>query len=290
MNYDSLIVFSNLIYLIPIFVILYEKFLGNKNNKFKSYYSNPDCLILICSFILITFISSIYHNCIIIYEKQPGLVCSSKLKECRYNLEKGDLNFKEYRNCNRDVLQIYNDIPRNNYCPFYNNWSQYKCYNNIISLPLLKLLDHLVAYTLICIIFIIITPFYGNYKFFMLYLLFVFNIIILCIDAVNFEKLYGFSASYIIYIIIGLLAIIYFANFIYYIKQYSYISIILLIVSILFFIAAIICFILPNKIYNNHENITLETEQKLKLYHSLWHIFSGISGSLLLLIRVKYIN
>lgn len=245
MSYDSLIVFSNLIYLCPIFTILYEKFFSNLNKKLKSYYSNPDCLILICGFILITFISSIYHKC---------------------------------------VVKYHNDKIQKN---FYDE----NCYDGIIKLNLLYKLDHLISFFTIGIIFIIITPIYKTYNIFIMYLLFVFMVILVCIEETQFKKLYNLTPRNICYIILGCLALVYYSNFIYNIKYYSYTSIIILSIATIFFITGIILLQKQiNLLVDYHYSKKREYYKKSQLYHSLWHLFGGIAGSLLLLIRIKNID
>ena len=248
MDYYKFNIFSNMIYILPILCILYEKFLGNRNKKFESYYSNAECLILIISFILINCISSIYHNCEKIQERK------------------------------RDENPYVREYNRN----------EYICYDtfNLLSLAFL---DHLIAYSLICIILVIITPIYGEYKILMIYLIFIINLLLLSLNPEEFKKKYNFESGYIIYTIIGFIGFIFYGDFFYNINIYSYTSLFLCFMATLFFIGAIVCFILPNKLYDIKDKDP-ETKNNKLLFHSLWHLFSGIAGSLLLLIRIKNID
>ena len=269
MGYYSFNIFSNMIYILPILCILYEKFISNKNKKNKSYYSNPECVILIIGFILINCISTIYHNCERIQE--------NKQEEKPWN--------------NRNYLR-----------------DSYLCYD-AFDLTSLENLDHIIVFTFICIILVIITPIYGEYKILMIYLIFIIILILSFLNKKALRKKYKFEVNYFIYSLIGFFALIFYGDFLYNIKKFSYTSIFLCFMATLFFIGAIICFIIPDKLYDikkskimkkkyypkhsreyNYLVIDPEIKNKKLLLLSLWHLFSGISGSLFLLIRIKNID
>jgi predicted membrane channel-forming protein YqfA (hemolysin III family) len=87
------------------------------------------------------------------------------------------------------------------------------------------------------------------------------------------EKETELKLLYICLIVVGLLALVAIISFLVNYKKYSLLSKIFILLSFASFIIAMVL-----KKYDNID---------FNLYHGLWHIFTSIAGSLLLLVRLN---
>lgn len=273
---NNFIIFSNLFYLLPIASILYEKILGNKNGIFTSYFSNSECIVLIISSLLVVITSSIYHNCDNIFIKYNELI--DEIRRMRFRV-KNNVEANKYTIADKnklDKLKKEIDNLENEKGFIFNNRTKL-CYNGYIKYENLKNLDHIFGYFIICLILIMITPIYGKYKNALQYIVLLF--IMISINLEGSKLLFGGIGILLIPIII--LELIFIIYVLTNLKKYSRTSIIIIVLAKLSFILGVSFQLMGNiDIGNEH----------YKILHSIWHIFTALAGTLLLLTRTKIVK
>ena len=263
-KYEYLIIYSNIIYILPVLVAFY-KYFGQQDLQL------DDLIVLTIGFCLLIVYSSFYHNCI----NEMG-----KKKE-RF----GPGSDKRQSKVTRSRTSTSN---RNNTSESYE--TIYNCSDGDLSIPynIASLKDNLLA-NFIPILLALIIIGVGQRTKFVVSLCSLFYIITI----LSYNKL---SDIYLYVLPLGLMILLLIYHFVRSFSKYSLFEKICIgIAIILIIIAAILKFVMQeiseNKKKEAKKERNKDKEEKYNndenLYHSLWHIFGGVGMALLLFPRIR---